>query len=95
MLLENLSILAKEVPQKDNQFIFKEVMSQFQIENLQKIDWKNLNFIHQKGRIQSQGGWNEAGELYGTIQAIDSESPGAKQKKWSIKGRREKPQFEE
>lgn len=93
--LQKVPILINEMTPKENYYWFKEASSQFEIENLQNVAWKDFLIVHPKGRVQSQGGWKETGELYGTVQSYDYSAQSPKQKKWAIKGLRDAPQFEE
>ncbi len=93
--LKKIPVFTAELTPRENYYFFKEASSQFEIDSLQSVAWKDFQMIHPRGKLQSQGGWRETGELYGTLQSSDFVSHSSKQKKWEIKGLRDAPRFEE
>lgn len=94
-LLQKIIPVVKELPVKEKSYLFKDAAADFEVENLRNLAWKGLNLNHAKGKIQSNGGWKDNGELFGSIQSVDFITQKNKIKKWSIKGQRDDPSFEE
>lgn len=70
----------------------KDLKGQFRWKGSQSLQWKNFEaHVGKDGKLTADGGWDDQGNLSGSVILKD----GKNQKKFSMGGNREEPQFEE
>ena len=70
----------------------KDIKGQFRWKGTQSLQWKNFEaHIGKDGKLLVDGGWNDRGDLSGSVTMKDGKSV----KKFSIGGNREEPDFDE
>ncbi len=72
-------------------FLINSLNGQFRTREFRTFHWKNFSGqVGGHGQLRADGGWNEAGELTGSVSYHDKKN----QQRWRLGGVREAPEFE-
>ncbi|PIS11100.1 MAG: hypothetical protein COT73_05830 [Bdellovibrio sp. CG10_big_fil_rev_8_21_14_0_10_47_8] len=81
-------ILQKNNPNETARIALRKLSTRIVTKHFDELEWDSLKVQTPHGMLRSNGGWNNKGELRGSVEFI-----GSKREKWSIRGTRNRPEL--